>query len=514
MQQRRILMVAVAVVALFAMASATVAAPSQVTRGEALFQAKCAVCHGATGNGKGPAAYLTLPKPRDLTTGVYKFKSTETGSIPTDDDIFRTVTRGVPGTSMPSWASLSEEDRWALVAYLKALSPRFQDEEAEGLLDVPAEPAMTAESVARGADVYKLMKCAECHGEKGLGDGPSSDTLKDNWGYPVKAFNFTTGYKMRGGGSAPDIFRTFTMGLEGTPMPAYGPILTERQSWDLVHYVQSLGVRPAPFNATDNAEVLVHRIDGAVPLDPTDALWHEFSAVAIPVRPLWTRDNAADFVFVRALTNGSEIGFLVEWPDAVADRTVLRVEDFRDGVALQFPVQPAASVADEAFYGMGDAEHLVNIWHWKADWQADLGGFVDIGAEHPGLVTEFYPMDRQERRTYSSGWAAGNLMSARDRTTAVEDLNATGQGTLTSQPAKDQNVQGRGVWADGVWRVAFKRDLKSRSRSDAQFDVKKPGNVRLAVAVWDGAENDRNGQKLVSEWHAVGLAGAKRASAD
>lgn len=474
-----------------------------LARGKDLFEAKCAVCHGMKGDGRGPATYLLSPKPRDLTSGIFKLKSSEVGSIPTDDDIFRTLTRGIPGTAMPSWASLSETDRWALVAHVKSLSPRFTEEEPEEVLEVGPEPVASAESVTRGKVTYGKLQCAACHGERGLGDGPSATRLKDDWGYPIRPFNFTSGYKMRGGGGAADIYRTFVMGMETTPMPAYGTVVTPQDAWDLVHYVQTLGVRQAPFTPRQGAEIVVDVVDAELPLDPTDNLWADATVVAIPVRTLWSRDNAPDWVLVRALTNGRDIAFSVEWEDPIVNESVLRPQDFRDGVAIQFPMKPPADPAAEPFYGMGEGARPVNIWHWKADWQVDLGGFADVGTEYPGLVSEYYPLDTTERRTYSTGWASGNLMSSRDRTTAVEDLNATGQGSLTAQPAGDQNVEGRGVWAYGAWRVVFRRSRISKGKFDVQFPKDLGESLRMAVAVWDGAQGDRDGQKIVSEWHPI-----------
>ena len=486
-------------------APAAPAGPPLVDQGRAVFQEKCAVCHGVNGDGRGPATYLLFPPPRDLTGGVFKLKSSEVGSIPTDDDLFRTLTHGIPGTAMPSWSSLSEESRWALVAYVKSLSPRFEDEEPEGILEPAPETIADAASIQRGKDVYALMKCAECHGDGGLGDGPAAPTLKDAWGYHIRAFNFTSGYKMRGGGNPRDIYKTFTMGLEGTPMPAYGPILTNEQSWDLVHYVQTLGVRPAPFPAADDAEITVWSVATDIAMDPNDPQWQNVPVVGIPLRPLWTRDDAADYVQVRALTNGKEIGFYIEWPDPMPDDGVLRHQDFRDSVAIQFPLEPTPTEEAAPFYGMGERARAVNIWHWKADWQADLALFGDVRSQYPAQANDMYLRDATERRTYTTGWAAGNLISTPDRRTAVEDLNATGQGTLTSQAADDQNVDGRGVWAGGTWRVVIRRSLKGDGKADVRFPTDGRDGFRIAIAVWDGEAGDRDGQKSISEWHPLRL---------
>src|SRR3990167_8517237 len=79
-------------------------------KGEALYAQKCAVCHAVTGKGDGVAEFVLFPKPRDLTSGKFKIRSTS--SLPTDDDLFRVVTQGIPGTAMPSWTVLSDVQRW------------------------------------------------------------------------------------------------------------------------------------------------------------------------------------------------------------------------------------------------------------------------------------------------------------------------------------------------------------------------------------------------------------------
>jgi DMSO reductase family type II enzyme heme b subunit len=90
---------------------------------------------------------------------------------------------------------------------------------------------------------------------------------------------------------------------------------------------------------------------------------------------------------------------------------------------------------------------------------------------------------------------------AAPRPSAVENLNAAGVGTVTSQAREAQVVTGEGRWADGKWRVVMRRTLRTGNARDAQFE---PGQATtVAFAVWDGAQRDRDGQKAVSVWQRL-----------
>ena len=96
------------------------------TRG--LYRQHCSHCHGISGDGAGPTARKLNPYPRDFRLARFKYKSTPLGKRPTDDDLKRVLTNGIPGTAMPSFRSLPEEDIAALVDYVKYLSIRGEVE--------------------------------------------------------------------------------------------------------------------------------------------------------------------------------------------------------------------------------------------------------------------------------------------------------------------------------------------------------------------------------------------------
>ena len=199
-------------------------APAHVEAVDAagLYGDACSPCHGRLGDGQGSGAHLLgVAQPRDFTAGVFKFRTTPTGSLPTDEDLFRTISEGVPGTWMPSWEDLlSEDQRWALIRYVKGFSEFFVEEDPDPAVTIPRERESTPELVAEGRLVYAALKCAQCHGPLGRGDGPSADELTDDWDRTIVPYDFTRGgYK---NGEAPvDVYRTLVTGLNGTPMPAF-----------------------------------------------------------------------------------------------------------------------------------------------------------------------------------------------------------------------------------------------------------------------------------------------------
>ena len=207
--------------------------------GKRLYRTKCAMCHGTTGKGDGMVSRYVFPKPRDLSHGVFKIHSTPTGSLPTDQDLFDTLTRGMPGTTMPSWANLSEQQRWQLVSYIKTLSDRFKNEIVPEPIPIGAPKPPYAESINSGRRLFIDAGCSACHGVGGKGDGPSASTLKDSWDYPIVPADLTISRNWRGGSRPQDIFRSIMVGFGGTPMPSY-EFLSEDQIWDMTNYLLSI----------------------------------------------------------------------------------------------------------------------------------------------------------------------------------------------------------------------------------------------------------------------------------
>ncbi len=207
--------------------------------GKPLYLRECSGCHGERGNGAGPAADYVDPRPRDFTQARFKFRTTKSGQPPATADILRTLQRGIPGTAMPSFAFLSDDERKKIAAYVLKLADLLDGPEPEAIHDIGTPPPMTAESVAKGKELFPEAGCTTCHGESGKGDGKSAKDLKDTSGKPIKPRDLTQGI-FRGGGERTDIYYRLLTGLDGTPMPSYRDSIDPPELWELVDYVLSL----------------------------------------------------------------------------------------------------------------------------------------------------------------------------------------------------------------------------------------------------------------------------------
>jgi mono/diheme cytochrome c family protein len=205
-----------------------------------LYRRFCVGCHGPNGDGAGENAQWIDPKPRDFTLAVFKCRSTPTGTMPTDEDLFNNITRGFFTTNMPSWKPLTVQERANLIAIVKAFSPRWESEKPGTPIPIPSETPVTIESILHGRELFDKMQCWKCHGPAGRGDGPSALTLTDTKGNPIRPYDFTTGERFKCGVSNSDLYRIFMTGLDGTPMPSFADNIKPEEAWDLVHFLRTL----------------------------------------------------------------------------------------------------------------------------------------------------------------------------------------------------------------------------------------------------------------------------------
>jgi mono/diheme cytochrome c family protein len=212
---------AFAVLVLPSIARAQVPAADQMAAGKKVYRRVCEECHGRDGHGDGEKARSLGFRARDFARSAFKCRCTPSGALPTDDDLLRTVERGLPGTPMTAQADLAPDERMAVVAYVKTLAPRFASESAPSCIAMPEAPAANSSAVDEGRVLYRLLGCHKCHGASGAADGPSAATLVDDWGNPIKVHNFVRSGKFKCGGEPSDLYRTLHTGMNGSPMPSF-----------------------------------------------------------------------------------------------------------------------------------------------------------------------------------------------------------------------------------------------------------------------------------------------------
>ena len=218
---------------------------SDASRGRSDYRRYCAGCHGELGDGQGENTPWLDPKPRNFTLATFKCRSTPTGTLPTDEDLFNTIGRGLTNSNMPIWNTFTHQQRADLVAIIKTFSPRWQKEKAGDPIKIPPEPPITIESIAHGKALFTKLECWKCHGPEGKGDGPSASTLTDSQDNPIRPYNFAAGKddsRFKCGSTNSDIYKIFMTGLDGTPMPSFADTIQPNDAWDLVHFLRTLQV--------------------------------------------------------------------------------------------------------------------------------------------------------------------------------------------------------------------------------------------------------------------------------
>jgi mono/diheme cytochrome c family protein len=218
--------------------------------GKQLFFRYCWGCHGFRGDGNGenwlaPGSwlepYLNI-QPRNFVAGTFKCRSTPTGTLPTDQDLYNTLDRGVINSAMPSWITLTDQNRADLIAFIKTFSARWKNDKPGGPINVPTEPKLTVESIKHGQELFQKLECWKCHGQEGFGDGPSASTLTDSNDQPIRPYNFAVGSRFKCGATNQDLYKIFMTGLDGTPMPSFADVIKPEDAWDLVHFLRTLQV--------------------------------------------------------------------------------------------------------------------------------------------------------------------------------------------------------------------------------------------------------------------------------
>ena len=233
--------------------------------------------------------------------------------------------------------------------------------------------------------------------------------------------------------------------------------------------------------------------------DPTSTLWDLAPEAEIPlsgqnITAPFNLNSTIDTIRTRSLHNGAWIAFRMEWDDSTEDYGG-GSDDFRDSVALQFPVH-----GGEPFVCMGFVDSEVNIFHWRADFQRNIEeGPLSIQDIFPNVDVTQYPQAMDPG--FTSARRVGTPIAAATKPSPVEDLTATGFGTLESQDQVD--VTGWGNWDGEKWSVVIARPLVTSDPLDTQFEAGTEAPV--AFAVWNGDNQEVNGKKSVSAWVNMAL---------
>jgi mono/diheme cytochrome c family protein len=438
--------------------------------GKELYLLKCAQCHGKKGDGKGIAASYFRPAPRDFTSAVYKFRTTESGELPTDSDIRKSIKNGMPFTGMPAWPDLTEEELTNLVYYLKTFAEDFAGPYADVTpLKIPKSPKYSKSSAQRGKDVYEENQCYDCHGNLGRGDGESAQSLTDQWDEHIKPADLTMRWMFKGGSTREDIFRTFMTGLDGSPMPSYS--IDPEDQWALVDYVYSLSKDEAKFATYVVAKGTTEEID----LSKGKSIFDGIEAALFPVvgqimeadREYFPGINAIE---VKAIHNETDIAILLSWHDMSAERSgtnhpsIIAPEynqkieepeqefnsEFSDAVAIQLPAELSNDIV-KPYFVFGDPQNPVGLW------------FVDLAKNEPEVFV------------------------------------AKGSQNIQSYDGKKFYFQAD--YDEGEWIALFK---SSKISGDILY-FKEQTFIPISFSVWDGFNKERGNQRGITSWYYIYL---------
>jgi mono/diheme cytochrome c family protein len=514
-----------------AASSALAAAPApdvgtdaQREAGKKLYEVNCAQCHGEKGDGEGVAALFVLPKPRDFTSAKFKIRTTPSGALPTTQDLKKIVRAGMPYTAMPAWPQFNEQQLSDLVYYVKSFAPDFAKAERQAEpIQIPSAPSLSKDSIEKGKKLYADLGCARCHGELGRTDGISAPTLKDDWGNTIRPADLTRRWTFRGGPKREDIFRAFSTGLNGTPMPSFVDALSVEQRWDLANYVYSLSESDTPSYAT---VVVAKKIQKE--LDPNDPkLFEDAEAAYFPVigqimQPGRDFHPPCNGISVRAVYNETDLAFELSWHDMRADTSGKNGPEIAVPAAEDEGEKPAAKAATEGGGNVwGEEEQAApaakpdqgaksegNVW---GEEEATPGAPAPAGSEFSDAVAIQLPVSIPTtiRKPYFIFGDKGNPVNL-----WFSDLGKKQGGLYLAQGSDSLEALGprkldvASHYDKGEWRVVFKRPL----RSQGEISFEEGAFVPVAFSVWDGGSRERGNKRALTNWWTVYLSHAEKQS--
>lgn len=514
-------------------------AAEQIEAGKRVYFTKCVWCHGVEGAGDGPGAVRLWPRPRNFNAGTFKIRHTASGQLPLIDvDLLATVTHGLPGSAMPPWEGiLTEQQRRDVLAFVTTQlvqDREWQDEEFEEffVLDLEhLEPkAATPASIRRGAELVVEKKCIECHGLEGRGDG-NAFNLKDDWGFSIQPADWHKCWNFRGSRQDPynvrNIFRTFSTGLNGTPMPSFADNTSVDERWDIANYVNALCEREHDVDVADgqvtearaqalaageplaidpltdkpksNFVIPAKYVAGGLPTDEHDERWQLVPRRWIALGGQITHKprnfvNRLDDVWVQTLYNDTHLAVLLRWDDRT--KSVQAEEPEWDPTEVNLGEYGVEEQGPQGTTFVDDPYHQESI---AAKQQDGYPVYNDGVAFQFPIKWQELPAPRKPRYFWG------------DETFPVDITKWTADGTLgvyegtgwdqdfTEVDFQDEVEVVKAEWVNGRWTVLIRRPLKGDYDEVAYLERGK--YIPLVFFAWDGHNGDVGRKMAVSAFY-------------
>ncbi|MBI3359310.1 MAG: c-type cytochrome [Nitrospirae bacterium] len=490
--------------------------PADIEAGKAIYFRKCVWCHGPDGAGNGASARRLGTKPRNFNQGTFKIRHTASGELPTDEDLFLTVTNGLPGSAMPPWGEiLSETERKQVVSFVKTnlvKDRKFDDKDEEfHVIDYGKQIPTSEESIKKGREVFMTKaKCVECHGVEGRGNG--NLTQRDDWGFPIFPANLAKPWNIRGNRRDPynpkNIFREVSTGLNGTPMPSFIDTLTVEDRWNVANFVMSLS-NHYPIEESTNKPKIGFIIkgkflkEGKTPNDANDPRWESLSPQYVGmgsqiIQPPRHFLRTVDDIRVRALFDEKEVAFLFEWDD----RTESKKDENRPAI------YDAAAISSVSF---PDARYTTtNYTHEDDDAVGHLKGVrpPEVGTYNDGIAIQFAQAWQKLPSPEKPYFIHGDTKRGVDiwkweSDSTTKEMEGRGLDAVSVRESTNVKVTSA-KWTNGRWQVVMKRALVTDDKEkSAQLEVGK--NIPIVFFAWDGDAGEHDGKMALSTYYYLML---------
>ena len=501
-------------------------------KGKKVYFKRCVWCHGVEGGGDGPSAERLYTRPRNFIQGTFKIRTTDSGELPMESDLIKTVKNGLQGSAMPAWGEfLAEDEIVAVVNFVKTLvqDRSFDDTEDEEVNNVitgiaadngkgplgdapwaattgPYHLGVPQEHIDAGKELFIKNKCMECHGGEGRGDG--NPTMKDDWGFPIVAANWQECWNFRGARRDPfnpfNVARTISTGLNGSPMPNFREQMTGKERWQVAAFVNSLCPRKKidPLTNKPVPDFLIQSVYTEGPVVPkiTDPSWaspytdhrivplaeelvdnpmrHYIAMAGQITRGKRNFDPKTDNLWVSSRWSAEEqaVYYLVEYDN----RFLSTDPEYPDAVAIQWPGQLQDLFgAEKPYFIYGDSKKPVDVW--KASFMAK-----DYNATNA-------PNDKGYQLDVSVAEFKGNGFDA------IADKESEGKVEVVDS-----------IFHQGRVKVMFKRSLTTEGADDVQIPSEK--FIPVSFMQWAGWDKEHDEHMAISTWYYTILKPALPAS--